>query len=666
MLLRRSTARVCRPHAARGLTATRAFSSSITQTSAGDVLAWNSLSGRQEPLPRATSVTPHVLKWYACGPTVYDRAHLGHARAYVSQDILRRVLEKRFQHHVFLVMGVTDVDDKIIKRANERGMRFDELAREEEREFFSDMEQLHVLPPNAITRVSEHMDEIIAYIQQIEQNGFAYAATDGSGVYFNTQRLGDAYGKLDPMRQTKTAGHQEYEQQTEFEDTDGFHKHDRRDFALWKATKDANEPSWPSPWGPGRPGWHIECSAMTHRVLGDRLDVHSGGIDLKFPHHNNEIAQCEAHNCSHLHDAEWCRHFVHFGHLYIRGLKMSKSLKNFISIKEFLATHSADHFRLFCLQYKYRVNIHYSEDRIRDAVVVADRLRNFLRNLHTYTSQRHTVHDVEKRCEAQDLHMLTTLFDAKVAFDAALRDDFDTPAALHGVLELIARANAYLLQHRESAPTEVLASVAAFVLDVLDVFGLEGLLKEFAHLRFLGTANAALKTETSSATSEVSADALLNALVQFRAAVRAQALEDPRNPAHAQILQLCDALRDQSLPPLGVQIEDLAPGEAVFKVLTTEERQAWQQERDAVDAEKQAKLAALLAKQQAFEELMQIAPSDFFSQHPDYTGQYGAFDEDGLPTEELDGTPLSKSQRKKLQKKRDKHAAAHAKYWQSK
>jgi cysteinyl-tRNA synthetase len=639
----------------------------------GDVRVWNSLSSTYEPLPRGDAVSPHVLRWYACGPTVYDHAHLGHARAYVSQDIMRRVLEKRFQHKIFLVMGVTDVDDKIIARAHERGVGFDALARDEEREFFRDMEALHVLPPSAVTRVSEHMDDIVQYIATIQQNGFAYEAADG--VYFHTKQLGDGYGKLDPSRHSTRAsvGDEVLE-----EEDGGGSKRDKRDFALWKATKDSVlEPSWNSPWGSGRPGWHIECSAMIHRVLGERLDVHSGGIDLAFPHHNNEIAQCEAHNHNHNHHGDdWCRHFIHFGHLSIRGLKMSKSLKNFISIKDFLAANgagAADQFRIFCLQYKYRAHIHYSEDRMRDAAVVADRLRNFLRNLDAYGTQRSS--SQLKRCEPHDLAMLTLLFDTRVAFDAALRDDVDTPTALSHVLEMLRRANEYLLPHGTTSPSEVLWTIASFVLDVLDVFGLETMHREFAYLRDVLTTSAQGGDASSVKGSVVATPPkndlpshdMLQSLVEFRAAIRELALRDPSAASNGRILRLCDALRDDHLPTLGVQLEDLAPGRSVFKLLTAQEREALQDARFAEHAAESQKREALAARQQEFDALMQIRPDQLFRQHSEFAGKYSQFDEDGVPTHDAEtNAPLTKSQRKKLLKKYEKHAKSHAKYWAEK
>lgn len=548
------------------------------------------------------------------------------------------------------------------------------------------MEALNVQPPNAITRVSEHMSEIIDYVEKIQANGFAYESSDGSGVYFHTKQLGDAYGKLDPTRNAHVSASDVQASDLEPEQ-DGANetstKKDKRDFALWKASKEPGEPSWDSPWGKGRPGWHIECSAMTHHVLGVKLDIHTGGIDLKFPHHNNEIAQCEAHNatssCSHQdhshHTADWCKHFIHFGHLYIQGLKMSKSLKNFISIKDFLKSHSADHFRLFCLQFKYRSNLHFSADRIRDAVVLSDRIKGFFRSVQAYGgSSGSQAGSAPKKCESVDLELLNLLFATKASVDAALMDDFNTPLVLNLLLELISRLNQYLLD-RPDGPSEVLLSVAKYVLEVLDLFGLEGLYHEFAHVPQLFAINKRTTTTQaeSSTASELSTsgEEILRALVRFRAAVREEALKDPRSAQNSQILSLCDAIRNDELPQLGVHIEDLASGRSVFKLSSREERDATQAASLAAEQEAQTVAAQLHNKQQMFDALMQIAPVDLFRKAPEYKDKFTAFDDQGVPTHAIDSNEseeeeLSKSQRKKLQKKLEKHAKSYTKYWQSK
>ncbi|KAG7380412.1 Cysteine--tRNA ligase, mitochondrial [Phytophthora pseudosyringae] len=654
-----------------------------------DLTVFNALSGQCEPFPRETSATRNVLKWYACGPTVYDKAHLGHARAYVSQDILRRVAERTGGYKVQLVMGVTDVDDKIIRRAKEQNVGFQTLAREQERQFFEDMAELYVKPPSAVTRVSEHVPEIVKYIQGIQRKGFAYEAVDGSGVYFSTQQLGAGYGKLDPRRQTQQDEQMQAEAVAALEDGDVVEeeeeqvKKDPRDFALWKAAKELGEPAWPSPWGRGRPGWHIECSAMTHHVLGEKLDVHTGGVDLRFPHHNNEIAQCEAHNhrphCGQ--DGEWCKHFVHFGHLYIRGRKMSKSLKNFISVRDFLEDgHTADHFRLFCLQFKYRANLVYSEDRVRDAEAVADRLRGFFRSVTAYggdhevfSSSGDAQQVKSKRCEQPDLELLDALFATRAQVDEALLDDLDTPRALSLVLDLVSRGNTYLLTQRgdTEAPEEVLISLTGYVLEVLDLFGLEGLYTEFSAMmrrRFAASGQTQQQLNDDSVSKDEQ-EALLRSLVKFRAAVREEALRDPKHPGNARVLALCDTLRNEELPPLGIQIEDLAPGRSVFKLLSSTEREAAQAEAAEADEKVPTKTVnkaaqSLKQKQQEFETLMQVAPLEFFKKSPEFASRFDSFDADGFPTHE-DGEPLTKSQHKKLAKKLAKHEKSHTKYWEA-
>jgi cysteinyl-tRNA synthetase len=217
------------------------------------------------------------LTWYSCGPTVYDMAHLGHARTYICSDVIRRILTDFFRIEVTFAMGVTDIDDKIIKSAKSDGRSASDHANYFETLFVKDMDSLNIRRPDMLLRVTEHVPDIIKYIQGIIQNGRAYLGTDG--VYFDVKALGAKYGKLGRIGAPENQIEEELE----------FGKKDRQDFALWKLTDE--EPNWKSPWGAGRPGWHIECSAMTHSFFGANVDIHSGGIDLAFPHHTNEIAQ---------------------------------------------------------------------------------------------------------------------------------------------------------------------------------------------------------------------------------------------------------------------------------------------------------------------------------------------------------------------------------------
>mmetsp|Transcript_17599 Transcript_17599/g.29164 ORF Transcript_17599/g.29164 Transcript_17599/m.29164 type:complete len:327 (+) Transcript_17599:208-1188(+) len=270
------------------------------------------------------------VTWYICGPTVYDVSHIGHARTYLAFDIVRRILSDYFHYDVFMVMNITDIDDKIIIKSKDLGVSFMEVARQYEADFLEDMTSLGVRPPDVLTRVSEYVPQIIQYIERIIANGFAY---DSNGsVYFDVGKFSSdpshSYAKLQPNAIGDASLLQEGE--GALSSAYGSEKRSPGDFALWKRSKEG-EPSWDSPWGPGRPGWHIECSAMASDIIGEKMDVHAGGVDLKFPHHDNELAQSEAYFKS----DQWVNYFLHTGHLHIDGLKMAKSLKNFITIKCF-------------------------------------------------------------------------------------------------------------------------------------------------------------------------------------------------------------------------------------------------------------------------------------------------------------------------------------------
>ena len=278
---------------------------------------------------------PKQAKIYVCGPTVYDYSHVGHGRIYVTFDVLRRLWEHEGSRVKF-VMNITDIDDKMIRRAHERGISVSELATAMAWAFVEDLKTLNVKLPSVIPFATGHVPDIIDIIKRLEKKDFAYASSDG--VYFRVRRFGD-YGKLSGARI------EELKAGARIEPGD---KEDPLDFSLWKFQK-PGEPSWDSPWGAGRPGWHIECSAMIHRHLGEPIDIHGGGADLIFPHHENEIAQSEA-----AFDRPLAKTWMHVGLLRIRGEKMSKSLGNIIPLREAFKRWGAMPLRLFYLLHYYR------------------------------------------------------------------------------------------------------------------------------------------------------------------------------------------------------------------------------------------------------------------------------------------------------------------------
>ena len=313
---------------------------------------YNTLTNKKEPLE---TLEPGVVKMYVCGPTVYHKAHIGHAMSAMVFDIIRRYLEYR-GYEVRFAMNFTDVDDKIIKRANEMCVDPFKLAEGYIDDFQQDMKDLNIKPATYNPRATQEIDEIIKIGQGLVDKGYAYPL-DGD-VYFRV-RKDPGYGKL--------SGRNIDDMRSGFRKEVDDRKEDPLDFALWKSAK-PGEPSWESPWGPGRPGWHIECSAMNHHLFGDSIDIHGGGNDLIFPHHENEIAQSECYT-----GKPFARYWMHNGMLRLGGEKMSKSLGNIISIQDFLKDHSANSFRYLILNSAYRNPILFDKDTLAQAEKAVDR-----------------------------------------------------------------------------------------------------------------------------------------------------------------------------------------------------------------------------------------------------------------------------------------------------
>jgi cysteinyl-tRNA synthetase len=386
------------------------------------------------------------VRFYACGPTVYDLSHVGHARSYVVWDLVVRHLRARGLD-VRYVRNFTDVDDKIIARANQRGEDPVALADRFARAFDEDMDALGCLRPDAVPRVSDHVPQILAMIRTLVERGFAYAP--GNGDVYYAVRAFDEYGRLSRRNLDDLLSGARVEP--------GEAKRDPLDFALWKAAK-PGEPAWDSPWGKGRPGWHIECSAMTLAHLGTPIDLHGGGKDLVFPHHTNEIAQSVAAVGDGKHAETFARHWMHHGFVEIDSEKMSKSLGNFFTIREVLAKYDAEVMRLFLLGTHYRNPINYS-----DAILTEAERR--LVYLHETLERADRLADGAAPAGGGDL---------VEAARRALDDDFNAPQVLAVLAEAFAAANALADRKGKKAPAER-AALAAFARDVREVGATLGL-----------------------------------------------------------------------------------------------------------------------------------------------------------------------------------------------
>jgi cysteinyl-tRNA synthetase len=452
---------------------------------------FNSLSGKKEIFKPASA---RQVTWYMCGPTVYDHAHIGHARTFVSFDIVRRVMESMFNFSVHQIWGVTDVDDKIINRARECQISPSELSSRFEKEFWRDMNILNVKLPIAATRVSDHIPDIIAFIEKIISNGFAYQTSSGS-VYFDTRALGGKYGIFKTLEVEVPDANEG--------DGDLQEKRHKADFALWKGTKSGEELAcWDSPFGKGRPGWHIECSAMStsHFPLPDSIDIHTGGIDLKFPHHENELAQCNAHGCA----GNWVRYWMHSGHLHIDGRKMSKSLKNFVTISElFQSGYSSDQFRMFCLMNHYRTHTTFSADRMVEAQSHIDRLQMFIdthKNLQRADAENPRS-NIPAKWGNKEQNLNACLQDTNVTVMNAFANDFDFRAAILSILALTAEATEYSQSSNSSPSLALLNTIHQYVISTTRMVGLN-----------LGTESTNVRKD--------SVDEWINTVVKLRADIR--------------------------------------------------------------------------------------------------------------------------------------------------
>ena len=413
---------------------------------------YNTLTRSKETF---TPQTPGQVHMYVCGITAYDYCHIGHARSAVAFDVLARTLRHN-GYALRFVRNFTDVDDKIINRANEQGRSSTDLAEEFMRAFHEDMDRLNVLRADEEPKATEHIGDMLALIERLIEHGKAYPTPEGD-VYFRVRAFED-YGKL--------SGRDPNDLRSGARIMPGEEKEDPLDFALWKAAK-PGEPHWTSPWGEGRPGWHIECSAMSEQALGLPLDIHGGGLDLIFPHHENEIAQSEACGCTHM-----AKYWVHNGFVQVDSEKMSKSLNNFKTIRGILEDWEPEVLRFFLIAKHYRSPIDFSEEGMDEAERGLRRIYECLRDAGAALAARETWKPAPK-----DDPSLDEFRRLDAAFTEAMNDDCNTAAALGHVFTAIRMVNR-ILEDKKLRATDVARVVCLALLDaverwdaVLGVFG---------------------------------------------------------------------------------------------------------------------------------------------------------------------------------------------------
>lgn len=394
---------------------------------------------------------PGVYRIYVCGPTVYNYIHIGNARPMIVFDTLRRYLEY-LGNKVLYVSNITDIDDKLIKKGQEDGTTMQEVARKFEAEYIKDSEGLNVKAPTVRPRATEHIGEIIKIVKDLVESGHAYVARNGD-VYFRV-KSDPGYGKLSHLNlDDLESGNRELRSQM-----DDDLKEDPADFAVWKAAK-PGEPSWNSPWGQGRPGWHIECSVMSKKYLGEQIDIHAGGEDLIFPHHENEIAQSEAAN-----DKTFANYWMHNGFLNIDNKKMSKSLGNFFTVREIGEKYDLQVLRFFMLSAHYRSPINFSAELMEASkngleriITCAERLKELLNKVSG---------DALTEAEQENKKSVDELV---AKFEAAMDDDFNTADAVSAIFELVKLANSTANEESSKAYVELLAGTIAKLSDVLGI-----------------------------------------------------------------------------------------------------------------------------------------------------------------------------------------------------
>lgn len=404
---------------------------------------YNTLTRKKEEF---VPIDKDEVKIYVCGPTVYNYFHIGNARPFVVFDTLRKYLEYR-GYNVKFVQNFTDVDDKIINKAREEGVPAGEVSETYIEEYYKDAASLNVKKATVHPKVTENMDQIIAFVKDLIDLGYAYEV-DGD-VYYSTRAFKE-YGKLSGQNIEDLEAGARIEV--------GEKKKDPLDFALWKARKTEDEIAWESPWGMGRPGWHIECSTMSKRYLGDTIDIHAGGQDLAFPHHENEIAQSEAHS-----GKKFANYWMHNGYITIDNEKMSKSKGNFFTVRDILKSYDGEVIRFFLLSGHYRNPINFSDSLMEQAQNALSRMRNAKSNLN------HLIHTCQGKMTEKERTALEGFDKYRQEFIRAMDDDLNTADAISAIFELITAINTAV---KDGSSKEFAEKSMEILMELADVLGL--------------------------------------------------------------------------------------------------------------------------------------------------------------------------------------------------
>lgn len=528
-----------------------------------------------------------------------------------------------------------------------------------ERQYDIDMAKLNVRPPTITTRVSEYVPEIIEFVQKIIDNGYGYATSDGS-VYFDTVKFDSSpdhdYAKCQPWNKGKLDLINDAEGSlSNFGTNNG--KKSKNDFALWKASK-PGEPEWESPWGPGRPGWHIECSVMASDILGKNIDIHSGGIDLAFPHHDNELAQSEAR----FDNKQWINYFLHTGHLHIEGQKMSKSLKNFITIDEALQKFTSRQLRLAFASVQWNNQLDFKESLIHEVKSLETSFNNFFNNVRALKADyEHALSQdqyISKKLTSVEKKLLSDLIVTKEKVHASFCDNLSTPQVLKALSDIVTSTNTYIKSIGSNLKIEPVFEVCKYVTKILNVIGFQTRPDQLGWLSDSADGNS-----SESGSLEDTVMPYVKVLSNFRDQVRAMAIKKVDN---IEYLKLTDSVRDHDLLNLNIALDDRNGQNALMKFLSDKERDEMIKFMQEKEAREEAKRLKKLEQQRQRElkekerrEKASVSPLEMFKNKE----LYSEWDEQGIPLKDKDGNDVTKSMTKKLKKQWEQQKKLHEEYF---